>query len=507
MGLGKTISCLAHMCGTLAEAEAFSRSSDLRIRRGKDGTPLDTVIPLKCTKATLIIAPLSTISNWEEQLATHVKEGVLSTYIYHGTNREGSIDRLAEYDCIVTTYSTLSQDFMRLKKNIDDIDNAGRLASSPLHHLRFFRIILVIPFDPPTSNKQDEAHVIKDTSTNQSVAACALHAQRRLCLTGTPLQNRLDDYAALVKFLRLVPFDNKHIWSHWIGGPLKAGNSAGLTRLQLLTSATTLRRSKTQQIEGKPILNLPRTNEKTRYVYMSPEERQIYELTRKASKNIVDNITNMGQMKEYINILQAIMRLRQICCHRALLANDGGGVDTQSEALFNGGNTQSDAINVDDLDLHIKKPLTASQAYQLFELMKEAGETTCVGCRRDIALAHAVGEKEPSKQALGYLTPCAHPLCHNCLQLFKDCIPNYREGIVAPCPVCGSNAEMRMFELKERESAEGRRVGRKKFQLDGSDGIEQSSKLLVLMNDLDTLYERSKTLEKPQKRYIFRFSD
>ena len=145
MGLGKTISCLAQMCATLAEAETFSHSGDLSVRTRKGGNPLETIIPLKCTKGTLIVAPLSTVSNWEEQFSAHVRPGVLSTYIYHGTNREGSIDRLAEYDCVVTTYSTLSQDFMRLKKNIDDVDNMGRLAASPLHHLKFFRIILVPP--------------------------------------------------------------------------------------------------------------------------------------------------------------------------------------------------------------------------------------------------------------------------------------------------------------------------------------------------------------------------
>jgi SNF2 family DNA or RNA helicase len=501
MGLGKTISCLAHMCGTLADAETFAQSNDLSVRRGKDGNPLETVVPLKCTKATLIIAPLSTISNWEEQLTTHVKPGVLSTYIYHGTNREGSIDKLAEFDCIVTTYSTLSQDFMRLRKNIGEVNNMGRLAASPLHHLKFFRIILVVPISRSLSYIQDEAHVIKDTTTNQSIAACALNAQRRLCLTGTPLQNRLDDYAALIKFLRVVPFDNKHVWAHWIGGPLKAGNSAGLARLQILTSATTLRRSKAQKIDGKLILDLPLKHETTRYVYMSTEERQIYELTRKASKNIVDNISNSGQMREYINILQAIMRLRQICCHRALLANEG---ETQSEP----GNTQSNAINVDDLDSQIKKPLSPAQAYQLFELMKEAGETMCIGCRRkDIALVTATGEKEPSKQILGYLTPCAHPLCHVCVETFKRYIPGFREGIVAGCPVCGSLAEMRMFELRERESVEVRRTGRRKFQLDGSEGIEPSSKLLVLMNDLDLLQEKSKELDKPLKRYTLKRLD
>lgn len=329
-----------------------------------------------------------------------------------------------------------------------------------------------------------------------------MSAQRRLCLTGTPLQNRLDDYAALVKFLRLVPFDNKYIWAHWIGGPLKSGNSAGLARLQILTSATTLRRSKAQKIDGKLILDLPKKNEKTRYVFMSAEERQLYELTRKASKNIVDNITSVGQMKEYVNILQAIMRLRQICCHRSLLTNEGPEI-TQSGNAIAGGSTQSDAINVDEFDLHIKKPLTATQAYQLFELMKEAGETTCVGCRRkDIAMVQATGEKEPSKQVLGYLTPCAHPLCHSCLETFKSLIPGYIEGIVALCPVCGSFAEMRIFELKEKESGEALKASkRRRFALDGSDNIEPSSKLLVLMGDLEGLQGRSNSSEKPLKRY------
>jgi len=491
MGLGKTISCLAHICATLHDAQIFAQENQIAPKLNKGGNPIELVTPLKCATTTLIIAPLSTVSNWEEQLSTHIKPDTLSTYIYHGANREGSINRLAEYDCIVTTYSTLSQDFMRLKKNMDDVDNMARLAASPLHHLKFFRIIL------------DEAHVIKDTSTNQSLAACALSAQRRLCLTGTPLQNRLDDYAALVKFLRIIPFDNKHTWTNWIGGPLKAGNKAGLSRLQILTSATTLRRSKTQKIDDRPILDLPAKLETTRYVYMSGEERQVYELTRKASKNMMENITSAKQMKEYINILQAIMRLRQICCHRALLAANGD-LPSETTAVVNGGRSQSDAINVDELDLQIKKPLSPVQAYQLFDLMKDAGQTMCVGCRRrDIAVLQSNGEKDPgaTKQILGYLTPCAEPLCHTCVQMFKDYIPGYHDGIVATCPVCGSLAEMKMFELKERDAAEVKRAARRKFALDGSDGIEPSSKLMVLMDDLDTLRERSNGLGTPLKRY------
>src|SRR5271154_257675 len=102
MGLGKTITCLAHVVATIEDAESFAESSDLSVPRAKGGGhPLETITPLKCTKTTLIVAPLTTVSNWEEQLAMHVTPGVLSTYIYHGTNREGSIDKLAEYDCII----------------------------------------------------------------------------------------------------------------------------------------------------------------------------------------------------------------------------------------------------------------------------------------------------------------------------------------------------------------------------------------------------------------------
>jgi SNF2-related domain len=146
MGLGKTISCLAHICATLDHAALFADEQDLSSPLNKHGNPTEIVSPRKCTKATLIIAPLSTVSNWEEQLQTHVAPRTLTTYVYHGANREGNLEKLSAFDCIITTFSTLSQDFMRLKRNLASTDSMSRLAASPLHHLKFFRIILVPPF-------------------------------------------------------------------------------------------------------------------------------------------------------------------------------------------------------------------------------------------------------------------------------------------------------------------------------------------------------------------------
>ncbi len=78
------------------------------------------------------------------------------------------------------------------------------------------------------------ASYIKETGTVACRACCDLMADRRLCLTGTPVQNKLDDVFALVKFLRLQPFDDKNIWTEFIGGPVKSGQALGVARRRLM---------------------------------------------------------------------------------------------------------------------------------------------------------------------------------------------------------------------------------------------------------------------------------
>ncbi len=99
---------------------------------------------------------------------------------------------------------------------------------------------------------------IKETGTVGSRASCDLMADRRLCLTGTPVQNKLDDVFALIKFLRLHPLDDKAVWTEYIGTPVKFGQSMGIARLQTLMKTITLRRTKeSKTLDGKRILSLP----------------------------------------------------------------------------------------------------------------------------------------------------------------------------------------------------------------------------------------------------------
>jgi SNF2 family DNA or RNA helicase len=91
----------------------------------------------------------------------------------------------------------------------------------------------------------DEAHTIKNQRAKMSQAACALTADFRWCLTGTPYQNTVDDVYSLVKFLRIPPFKEWSYWKERITSPAKSGNmSLASTRLRTLLRAIMLRRTK-----------------------------------------------------------------------------------------------------------------------------------------------------------------------------------------------------------------------------------------------------------------------
>jgi SWI/SNF-related matrix-associated actin-dependent regulator of chromatin subfamily A3 len=198
MGLGKTIQMIALILGTQKEAEDFAKkptavstvktsisiesSSSSSIQSADE----NSIEKLK-SKGTLIICPLSTVANWEEQLANHVQKGALDVYVYHGGSRISDPSHLINYDIVITTYNVSGTEFSKQSKGqknqqskntVNDNDSINSSTSSALQQIHWFRIIL------------DEAHIIKDVTTVQSQAACSLKAERRWCLTGTPIQNK-----------------------------------------------------------------------------------------------------------------------------------------------------------------------------------------------------------------------------------------------------------------------------------------------------------------------------
>lgn len=215
---------------------------------------------------------------------------------------------------------------------------------------------------------------IKETSTVASRACCDLIADRRLCLTGTPVQNKLDDLYALIKFLRVEPFDDKATWTAVIGNLVKFNDHLGVTRLQTLMKLLTLRRTKdTKGKDGKPILSLPPRSDRMHVLKLTPEEREVYDTFFNESQAEFKNMAQNEIMRNYVNILQKILRLRQICDDLTLIKGQRAE-EEDSAAKY------EQAI----ADI-AKEGINLERATAVFALLKDTSTAQCVECGMELA--------------------------------------------------------------------------------------------------------------------------
>lgn len=140
-------------------------------------------------KPSLVVAPVVALMQWKNEIETHA-EG-FSVCLWHG-NARSKID-LKKYDVVLCSYGTLEASFRRQQRGFKR-GNLMITEPSPMHAFEWFRVIL------------DEAHNIKERTTNAAKAAFALKAKYRWCLSGTPLQNRVGELYSLVRFLGADPF-------------------------------------------------------------------------------------------------------------------------------------------------------------------------------------------------------------------------------------------------------------------------------------------------------------
>ncbi|CAL8273482.1 unnamed protein product [Merluccius merluccius] len=277
-------------------------------RSAKKAVPEDEELS---ARATLIICPLSVLSNWLDQFEQHVRADVQpNVYLYYGPERNRSTSFLASQDVVLTTYNVLAA------------DHANK---SPLHAVSWLRVVL------------DEGHVIRNPNTQMAKAVLHLKAQRRWILSGTPIQNSVKDMWMLLAFLQLKPFDIKEWWNRVIQRPVTQGDRAGLLNLQTLVRCITLRRTKSSTVNGRPLVALPKKTVCVEQVELTPQERAEYELARLEGQSTVSRYVAEGSvMSNYADVLAILMRLRQHCCHPDLLAkitSDLTGVATTPAEL------------------------------------------------------------------------------------------------------------------------------------------------------------------------------
>ncbi|KAL6355680.1 hypothetical protein LRP88_11284 [Fusarium phalaenopsidis] len=242
-------------------------------------------------KTTLIITPKSTIYGWEEQIKTHIRPNKIRWITYHGPRRHEVWDDVDSYDIVLTTYDTIRSD---------------RAKSSPLFEKDWARIVL------------DEAHRIRNRGSKIFQDVCKLQAESRWCLTGTPIQNYLDDFGSLLSFIKVPPFETKDQFDSHIAEPVKQRKGQGLEMLRKVVAATCLRRTKADHAK---MLNLPPKTEHVERVEMGRNDRRLYEFFKRFSY-LTAGLDKTSKKRAATNILVLISMLRLICDHGEALLPD-----------------------------------------------------------------------------------------------------------------------------------------------------------------------------------------
>ncbi|KAI3322662.1 hypothetical protein HD806DRAFT_110427 [Xylariaceae sp. AK1471] len=294
MGLGKTIQALALILA----------------RPPEDGT----------RKTTLIVVPTSLLHQWVCEIDDKVKPGhKLKTIIFHSQKKRNmTVAKLLSHDIVLTTYGTLAHEWKQIYEH-RKIQGALLLAS----HAIFHRVIL------------DEAHNIKNRNSQSSRAVDCLHARYRLCMSGTPLMNRLDELYPLIRFLRIEPYRE---WDNFRRNlaSLKADDSRAMKQLQVLLSRILLRRTEKTMVDGEPILSLPELTINTIEAEFDNDQLQYYQSLETRSKLQINKYLKKGTItRHYWYILLLILRLRQCCCHPYLIKDHAipEGVDMTPEEM------------------------------------------------------------------------------------------------------------------------------------------------------------------------------
>ena len=376
MGLGKTVMTLALVSLDLL-GDRFINSSVFQAQNE----------PLR--GGTLIVVHLSLLNQWVNELKRHCPN---LTYLeFHGSDRTFDPNRLAAVDVVFSTYGTVSV-------NIDQ---------SPLLAIAWTRIVL------------DEAHTIRTRSTKMSKAVSKLNAERRWCLSGTPLQNSIEDIYPLVAWLRVPQWRSYAYFRKEVVARLEIpsntspGMSEGLVNARTMLGPIMIRRTKTTRgLDGKPLVELPPRRNKIVYISMSDEEKDFYRALFWQTKLEFDKFEKSNAvMFNITHVLQLIIRLRQALCHPLLCRN----AIANHEHLLEG-TTQG----VDSLDALLQKFLlknSASKEYleNAIEDIKRlgVGNLECPICLC-----------EPCQFPV--MTPCGHTMCRKCA------ISRLR----GECPIC-----------------------------------------------------------------------
>lgn len=247
MGLGKTLQIIAYL-------------SDYSF----DGT------------RSLIIVPKTLLENWKREFLKFAPE--MKVYVYHGSAR--SVEKIHNHQVIITTYGTLINDLDRL--NIFNFEN-----------------IIV-----------DEAQYIKNSRSKAYRAVKSMHAQTKIIMTGTPIENNIREYWDLMKIV-----NSNRISFKMLSKGLEQGQI--VTKVRSITGPFLLRRFKSDVLK-----DLPEKQEQTIYCNFDDSQRELYDIMLNSIRNEMNRKSDRFEMKSNAIVLKGLLYLQEICCHPRLIPKE-----------------------------------------------------------------------------------------------------------------------------------------------------------------------------------------
>ncbi len=243
----------------------------------------------------LIVMPTSLLFNWRQEIEKFLPD--MTCVVHQGLKRSRCLEELQSFSIILTSYGTMRSDAILLNQ------------------LNYHCLIL------------DEAQVIKNASTMTAQNLYDFKAQMRLCITGTPIENHMNELWSQFRFLMPDLLGNLETFQ----SETQTGQSDRryLERIKRKISPFILRRTKQEVLK-----DLPERIDQLISIEMDETQRQLYEKFLSGyRKNLIKKVEVDGVNKHRMEILEAILRLRQICCHPLLVSslNDADEVTTSSK--------------------------------------------------------------------------------------------------------------------------------------------------------------------------------
>ncbi|KAI5852744.1 SNF2 family N-terminal domain-containing protein [Morchella snyderi] len=400
MGLGKTIQTISLiLCHTHPSHQIAGNSS-----LSPDSKKAAVKLPSDLEKGTLVVAPLALIKQWEAEIERRTEDShKMRVRVHHGPSRAKDPALLRKYDVVITTYDVIRSEHKDTEGNGRPVGCFG---------LRWWRIVL------------DEAHTIKNRLAKGSLACCALRARFRWCLTGTPLQNKIEELQSLIKFLRVAPFDDLSVWKEQIARPMGQGREGvAIERLRVVLGAIMLRRTKDvlrsdgdklEAAGGENKMKMVKRKVESVVTEFGEKEKEFYEkLEARTEENLEKMLSGFGVGRGLAGVnmtsaLLLLLRLRQACNHPTLVAgkivkdkDSGLGLTTPRKKAPKS-SVQDEALDDDlagligGLSVDAKKCDVCFSALTKEETRK--GEPRCRDCREDLKALEKASREEGGEE-------------------------------------------------------------------------------------------------------------